>query len=137
MLTKTTYGFVMQNFDEIKREWVSQEFIAGSDSDDCNYEHDGEEIDADEFTSLATVAPEVTTGLAIDPPASEPYLPFHMVQPGGDNRALDLLEELLRIAEWSRTEQGKRLFTEHGWAAKQYCKDFDRIKAAATALREG
>jgi len=60
IVRKITAGFVVQEFDTIKKKWTDQEFIAG---DQVDYEDaDGNPVD-DELT------PETS------------YLPFEMVQP--------------------------------------------------------
>lgn len=56
MISKITYGFVIQVFDEENQKWVSQEFVA---SDECNYE----DKDGSPVSSINA------------------YLPFEMVQP--------------------------------------------------------
>ena len=67
-LKKITHGFVVQTFDTEKGEWVSQEFVAG---DDTEYETEiGNPLRADGAAELAG--------------GEEPYLPFDMVQPGRD-----------------------------------------------------
>jgi len=62
MINKITTGFVVQEFDEVTKKCVSQEFVAG---DEVEWEAlDGMPID-DELVNVETL----------------PYQPFNMVQP--------------------------------------------------------
>tara|TARA_Y100000310_G_scaffold337739_1_gene425579 strand:+ start:481 stop:690 length:210 start_codon:yes stop_codon:yes gene_type:complete len=63
IVNKCTIGYVTQRFDTEKKEWLSQDFIAG---DECTYEDE----------QGADVEPEV---MHVD--GKEPYLPFLMKQP--------------------------------------------------------
>jgi hypothetical protein len=63
LVNKVTTGFVIQIFDTEKRQFVSQEFVAG---DHCDYEDkDG--------------VPVCSEAMEVD--GKEAYLPFDMVQP--------------------------------------------------------
>ena len=63
LVKKITDGFVIQVFDTEKRQFVSQEFVAG---DQCEYENkNGEAVGSD----------------VLEVDGKERYLPFHMKQP--------------------------------------------------------
>lgn len=63
IINKITTGFVIQRWDTEKKEWVSQEFVAG---DGCDYEDQvGNSVDSEDM----------------NPGGDEPYLPFDMVDP--------------------------------------------------------
>ena len=63
LVRKITQGFVVQVFDTAKKQFVSQEFVAG---DQCEYEDErGEAVDSS----------------VLEAGGQEAYLPFHMVQP--------------------------------------------------------
>jgi hypothetical protein len=62
-INKITTGFVVQTWDTERKQWISQEFVAG---DRVDYEKaDGTPVDADD----------------IWPDMAEPYLPFEMRPP--------------------------------------------------------
>lgn len=63
-ITKTTSGFVEQVFDTVTKKFISQEFIAGDETD---YEDEyGDSVDSDQFENAE---------------GQEAYLPFEMRQP--------------------------------------------------------
>ena len=64
IINKITTGFVIQQWDTEKKQWVDQSFVAG---DDCDYE-DGN-------------GNTVSEDLIDDDTDTVPYLPFDMVQP--------------------------------------------------------
>jgi len=62
VIKKITIGFVVQVWDTTGKRWVSQEFVAG---DQVDYEDEwGDTTDPDKMSE-----------------GTEPYLPFHMIQP--------------------------------------------------------
>lgn len=66
IISKVTVGFVVQQFDTDRQDWVCQDFMA---SDECEYETgDGDPINVEDF--LDHVAS-----------SREPYLQYDMVQP--------------------------------------------------------
>ena len=81
LLKKITHGFVIQVFDPSKGRWISQEFVAG---DETEYEDEnGETIDDLDFTEQAGGG-------------EEPYLPFDMVQPEAESTA-SLAEKIREV----------------------------------------
>jgi hypothetical protein len=65
-IKKTTYGFVIQTWDNFLKKWTDQTFVAG---DQCEYENEkGESVDCDDDVWNT-------------PDGAEPYLPFLMRQP--------------------------------------------------------
>ena len=73
-LHKITYGFVVQTWDTELKCWIDQEFVAG----------DQTEFTADRSNPILDPAD-------IWPDVPEPYLPFHMQQPGGVSDSGNLL----------------------------------------------
>jgi len=65
VIKKITYGFVIQNFDTDKQEFINQEFVAG---DQVEFEIDGDGINEEDFEDRLV--------------SHDGYLPFEMVQPG-------------------------------------------------------
>jgi len=66
IVKKITTGFVIQEFDTDKMQFVSQEFVAG---DECEYEdEDGEPVESE----------------LLEVEGQEIYLPYDMVQPETD-----------------------------------------------------
>lgn len=62
IINKITEGFVIQRWDTEKKQWLSQEFVAG----ECVYENEvGDDL----------VDVDMNSG------GDEPYLPFEMVDP--------------------------------------------------------
>ena len=71
LINKITTGFVIQQWDTEKHQWVSQEFVAG---DECVYENRAGETENDKG--------EPYQDMLVDPAdGAEPYLPYDMVQP--------------------------------------------------------
>jgi hypothetical protein len=67
IISKVTVGFVVQQFDTDRQDWVCQDFIA---SDECEYEtENGDPIDVKDFMLDCVIS------------GKEPYLPYDMVQP--------------------------------------------------------
>lgn len=69
-INKITTGFVIQTFDTVKMEYISQNFTAG----EVEYEHDDETATPLDKIEAAEMGMEHDDG-------SEPYLPFDMIQP--------------------------------------------------------
>jgi hypothetical protein len=63
IIKKITDGFVVQEWDTKQQKWISQEFVAGGQS-----EYENENGDSVDYTEM-------------NPSGDEPYLPFEMVQP--------------------------------------------------------
>jgi hypothetical protein len=69
IINKTTCGFVIQQFDTDKKQYISQEFIAASEVD---YEDTSGNVLEDKAMQEYNFGPLAET---------EPYLPFDMIQP--------------------------------------------------------
>jgi hypothetical protein len=70
LINKITTGFVIQTFDTEKRQYISQNFVAG---DQVDYEStDGQTPIEDGFMESVNFGPDAE---------KEPYLPFDMLQP--------------------------------------------------------
>ena len=63
-INKITHGFVVQTWDTELNRWISQEFVAGDQTE-------FEAADSDQILNPADVWPN----------GPEPYLPFHVKQP--------------------------------------------------------
>ena len=70
IIKKIVPGFVIQDFDTEKKEFVSQEFILCNDDSVCYETEVGEPIDPTKAESYME-----------DSRGNEKYLPFEMVQP--------------------------------------------------------
>lgn len=79
-LTKTTNGFVQQVFDTETKRFISQEFIAG-DETDYEDEH-GDVVDSDQFENAE---------------GREAYLPFEMRQPAVSDSGTLSHEEVIAL----------------------------------------
>ena len=87
-INKITTGFVVQTFDTVKMEYVSQNFTAG---DQVDYEDtQGNPLDKIEAAEM---------GMEHDD-GSEPYLPFNMIQPlAVENCREQIQEDLLALID--------------------------------------
>lgn len=88
IVEKITPGFVVQNFDTEKKDYVSQNFEAG---DQVSYEVDGNPLTREQEEE----AGDAGIGICAVANAYERYLPFDMVQP---NSNPDKLITALRCA---------------------------------------
>lgn len=107
-LTKTTNGFVQQVFDTVTKKFISQEFIAGDETD---YEdEDGNFTDSDQFENAE---------------GQEAYLPFDMRQPVIDSGTLDHEQVVDLMRDWMENMAPEELvqLVQHMGGKIQYLGD--------------
>lgn len=106
IVKKITTGFVIQEFDTEKKEYVKQEFIAG---DEVDYETENEGEGDDWLDNDGKVVDP--SNIMLNEAGVEPYLPFTMMQPVD----MDIPDTLVIVVEGGVVQGVENLLTDQSY----------------------